>query len=87
MKLLDYEERLIVNDFEEQCPLLWNLMISIMTPPETIRQSDQFKDNRPAKGRKDAYFITNHIIKLIGGTALAARGAVLGIFLDTQGKF
>lgn len=81
MELLQYDRLNVVKDFEEQCPVLWNVMQSIMAPQssETSKQIE--------KGFKNAYFVMNHIVKLVGGNSLTARAAVVGIFLESQGNF
>ena len=85
MELFEYDEDAIMKDFEEQCPVFYNLMVSIMTSPETRKQSSKGKIERVVKAKKDAYYVMNHIAKLMGDKALTARAAIVGVFLESQG--
>ena len=85
MNVLDCNEKDLIKEFGIQAPTLWNLIVSIVTPDETRFQSKEYQDSLKTIGERNAYFIMNHILKLRGGKMFAARAAMVGIFLDTQG--
>ena len=86
MKLFNYDEESIIKDFEKQCPVLWNTIVAIMTPSEASKLSTMETGKRISKGKKDAYYILNHILKLLGSKTLTVRAAIVGIFLESQGN-
>ena len=85
MKVLSCNEASLIKEFVIEAPALWNLILSIVTPAETRYQSNEFQRSLKPVGQHNAYFVMNHILKLVGGQSLSARAAMVGIFLETQG--
>ena len=87
-KILECQQSELEKDFEIFCPLLWRLIVAIMTPQaqqRNLKPSPSVNDALHSVGKHEGYFILNHILKLRGANRLVSHAALTGIYLETQG--